>query len=467
MLEPPRPGPGRGMVDKEGAAVANEKAARAGKRRASRPVSAPLKIGLAGLGTVGVGTFRLLAERVDLIEQRCGRRVQVVAVSARDREADRGIDLEGVRWHDDARTLAAAPDVDVVAELIGGADGVALELCRQAIANGKHVVTANKALLARHGTRLAAAAEERGVSLAFEAAVAGGVPIIKALREGLAGNRVGRVYGILNGTCNYILTAMREKGREFEEVLEEAQRLGYAEADPSVDVDGVDTAHKLSILTATAFGCPVNFDGVHIEGIRHVTALDIAFARELGYHVKLLGIAGLTEHGVEQRVHPCMVALDDPIAHVDGVFNAIVVEGDAVDRAMFVGPGAGAGPAASAVVADLIDIARFRHLPAFNVPTAGLKAIAPAPMERHRGANYVRLMVVDRPGVMADVTAALRDEQVSIEAIIQRSRDPGEVVPIVMTTHETEEAAMTRALSKIARLKTLLEPPRMIRIEKL
>ncbi|MFQ5985275.1 MAG: homoserine dehydrogenase [Alphaproteobacteria bacterium] len=430
-------------------------------------MSAPLKVGLAGLGTVGVGTFRLLAEQVDLIARRCGRRVQVVAVCARDRKADRGIDLEGVRWHDDARALASDPEVEVVAELIGGADGAALELCRQAIANGKHVVTANKALLAHHGTRLAAAAEERGVSLAFEAAVAGGIPIIKALREGLAGNRVARAYGILNGTCNYILTAMRDGGREFEEALREAQRLGYAESDPTFDVDGIDTAHKLAILTAVAFGCPMNFDAVYIEGVRHVTAMDIAFARELGYHVKLLGIAGLTEDGIEQRVHPCMVSLDDPIAHVDGVFNAIVVEGASVDRAMFVGRGAGAGPTASAVVADLMDIARFRHLPAFNVPTAELKEIAPAPMERHWGACYVRLMVVDRPGVMADVTAALRDEEVSIEAMIQRGRDPGEVVPVVMTTHETEEAAMARAVANIARLRTVLEPPRMIRIEKL
>ncbi len=427
----------------------------------------PLRIGVAGLGTVGAGVVRLLGKHADLLAQRCGRRLEVVAVSARDRGRDRGIDLGAARWYDDALGLAADPGLDVVVELIGGSEGVALELCRTAIANGKHLVTANKALLAHHGTGLATAAETAGVALGYEAAVAGGIPIIKALREGLAGNAVSRVYGILNGTCNYILGAMRESGLDFADALAEAQRLGYAESDPSFDIDGVDSAHKLAILASVAFGRPLDLDAVHIEGIRNIGALDIEFARELGYHIKLLGIAGPTERGIEQRVHPCMVSEDVPLAHVDGVFNAVVIEGDFVDRTMFGGRGAGAGPTASAVVSDLADVARGQTLPVFGIPAHKLEAIPAAPMARHVGAYYIRLMVVDRPGVMADVTAALRDEQVSVEALIQRGRNPGDVVPVVLTTHETEEAAMLRAVSRIARLETVLEPPRLIRIERL
>ena len=426
-----------------------------------------LRIGVAGLGTVGVGTVRLLAEHADLLAQRCGRRLEVAAVSARERNRDRGVDVSAARWYDDAQGLAADADIDVVVELIGGADGVALDLCRAAIKAGKHVVTANKALIAGHGSELAALAESAGVALGYEAAVGGGIPIVKALREGLAANRVDRVYGILNGTCNYILSAMRESGRDFAEVLAEAQRLGYAEADPGFDVDGVDSAHKLAILASLAFGCRLDFDAVHIEGIRHISPLDIDYALELGYHIKLLGIAGLTERGLEQRVHPCMVSVDVPIAHVDGVFNAVVAEGDFVDRTMFSGRGAGAGPTASAVVADLADIARNRILPVFGIPASELAEIPAAPMENHFGAYYIRLMVVDRPGVMADVTAALRDAEVSVEALIQRGRNPGDVVPVVLTTHETEERAMRQALSRIGELDTVLEAPHMIRIEQL
>ncbi|MCH9020804.1 MAG: homoserine dehydrogenase [Proteobacteria bacterium] len=430
-------------------------------------MTGPLRIGVAGLGTVGVGTVRLLAEHADLLAQRCGRRLEVAAVSARERNRDRGVDVSEARWYDDAQGLAADADIDVVVELIGGADGVALDLCRAAIKAGKHVVTANKALIAGHGSELAALAESAGVALGYEAAVGGGIPIVKALREGLAANRVDRVYGILNGTCNYILSAMRESGRDFAEVLAEAQRLGYAEADPGFDIDGVDSAHKLAILASLAFGCRLDFDAVHIEGIRHVSPLDIDYALELGYHIKLLGIAGLTERGLEQRVHPCMVSVDVPIAHVDGVFNAVVAEGDFVDRTMFSGRGAGAGPTASAVVADLVDIARNRILPVFGIPAGELADIPAASMENHFGAYYIRLMVVDRPGVMADVTAALRDAEVSVEALIQRGRNPGDVVPVVLTTHETEERAMRQALSRIGELDTVLEAPHMIRIEQL
>ncbi|HEX7968166.1 MAG TPA: homoserine dehydrogenase [Stellaceae bacterium] len=430
-------------------------------------MQAPLKIAIAGLGTVGVGTVQLLQRNAALLERRAGRRLTISAVSARDKRRRRGVDLSSARWYDDAVAMAADPDVDVVVELIGGSDGIAREVVASALAHGKHVVTANKALLAHHGAELARLAEGRGLALAFEASVAGGIPILKALREGLAANNVLRIYGILNGTCNYILTTMRETGRDFHDVLAEAQRLGYAEADPSFDIDGVDAAHKLALLAAVAFGWAVDFQGVHVEGIRHVSALDIEFADELGYRIKLLGLARLTEHGLEQRVHACMVPRAAPIAHVDGVFNAVVVEGDFAGRVMLEGRGAGAEPTASAVVADLLDIAVGRRSPSFALPAAMLQARPTAPMARHQGAYYIRLMVVDRPGVIADVAAAMRDEQVSMEQMIQRSRAPGEAVPVVLTTHETEEAAMRRALDRIGRLGTVLEPPRMIRVEDL
>jgi homoserine dehydrogenase len=427
-------------------------------------MSKPLSIGIAGLGTVGAGVLRLLAENGDIVAARAGRPVTVGAVSARTRGRDRGVPVEGLRWHDDPVALAADPGVDVVVELIGGSDGPARALVEAAIAAGKPVVTANKALLAVHGAAIAELAEARGAALAFEAAVAGGIPAIKGLREGLAANRLRRVAGILNGTCNYILTTMREQGREFGDVLAEAQALGYAEADPSFDIDGVDAAHKLAILAALAFGRPVDFGAVHVEGIREVTALDIALAGELGYRIKLLGIAARDEAGISARVHPCMVPVAAPIARVDGVFNAVVAEGDFVGRVMLEGRGAGAGPTASAVVADLIDIARGRHTPVWG---GALDAAPALPMERHRGAYYLRLMVLDRPGVIADVTGILRDQAISLESMLQRGRAPGEAVPVVLTTHDCEEAAMRAALARIAALDAVLEKPALIRIEAL
>ena len=430
-------------------------------------MKAPLRIAVAGLGTVGAGTLQLLRANAELLERRAGNRLIPIAVSARDRGRDRGVDLSGLRWQVNAMAMATDPEIDVVVELIGGADGMALDLVRAALRNRKHVVTANKALMAHHGTELARLAEEQGVSLAFEAAVAGGIPIVKTLREGLAANHINRVYGILNGTSNYILSTMRETKRDFDEVLAEAQKLGYAEADPSFDIDGVDAAHKLALLTSVAFGTAVDLSSVHVEGIRHVSALDIEYAAELGYRIKLLGLARPTEHGIEQRVHPCMVPLKAPIASVEGVFNGIVVEGDFCGRIMLEGRGAGAQPTASAVVADIIDIAAGRRSPSFTVAASELKSQPGSPMERHRGAYYIRLMVVDRPGVIADVAAALRDERVSMEAMIQRGRAPDETVPVVMTTHEAEEAAMRRALAAIETLSTVREPPRMIRIENL
>jgi homoserine dehydrogenase len=425
----------------------------------------PLKIGIAGLGTVGSGVVKLLAEHGRLLSLRGGRRLKLVAVSARSRTKKRDIDLSGVRWEKDPLALAAAPDIDVVVELIGGSGGIAKRLAERALRNGKHVVTANKALLALHGAELAALAEERGAILAFEAAVAGGIPIIKALREGLVGNRVGRLYGILNGTCNYILTTMRETGRDFDVVLAEAQAAGYAEADPSFDVDGIDAAHKLAVLTGAAFGAKVNFAGVHVEGIRHVTSLDIGFAQELGYRIKLLGLARETPYGIEQRVHPCMVPLEAPIAHIEGVFNAVAIEGDFVGKTMFQGRGAGQGPTASAVVADIVDVARGRNMPAFVVPANKLADKKAAPMDRHVGAYYMRLMVQDRPGVIAAISKLLAAERISLESMLQRGRSDSAEVPVVLTTHETEEARMQRALARISKLKAVAEPPCLIRIE--
>jgi homoserine dehydrogenase len=425
----------------------------------------PLSVAIAGLGTVGAGVMTLLRENAEVIAARAGRPIAVTAVSARDRKRDRGVSLYGLRWYDDPVALAGDPAVDVVVELIGGAEGSARALVQAALRAGKPVVTANKALIAIHGAELAAEAEASRVPLAFEAAVAGGIPVIKALREGLSANRIGKVSGILNGTCNYILTKMREQGREFADVLAEAQKLGYAEADPSFDVDGVDAAHKLAILAALAFGRPVDFAAVHIEGIRGISALDIQYANELGYRIKLLCIATHTEHGVETRVHPAMVPAQASLARVDGVYNAVVIEGDFSGRLMLEGRGAGGGPTASAVVADLIDIARERATPAWGAASGALAYAKSLPMSAHSGEYYLRLMVVDRPGVIADVTAALRDHGISLTSMLQHGRAPGEAVPVILVTHGTGEDAMQQAAARLAALDAVLEKPALIRIE--
>jgi homoserine dehydrogenase len=430
-------------------------------------VSDPLKIGVAGLGTVGAGLLRLISDRAQDLTLRAGRSIEIAAISARDRNADRGVDISPYVWRDDPLDLARDADIDVVVELIGGSDGIAKDLSEAAFENGKHVVTANKALVAHHGTALAHGAEAAGVSFSYEAAVAGGIPIIKSLREGLAGNRLNRVYGILNGTCNYILTAMSEQGREFEDILAECQKLGYAEADPSFDIDGIDAAHKLAILASVAFGGEVNFEAVHVEGIRHISPVDMQFAEELGYRIKLLGIASIRDDGLEQRVHPCMVPADTAIAHVSGSLNAVVADGDFVGTIVHEGAGAGAGPTASAVAADIIDIARGFRVPTFGVPAKQLKTFPSVPMQKHSGAYYIRLMVVDKPGVFANIADSLRDHAVSMKSVLQRTRDPGEAVPVVMTMHETEEASMTRVLEAIDAIGAVVEPPRMIRIESL
>jgi homoserine dehydrogenase len=430
-------------------------------------MNAPLDIAVAGLGTVGAGVLKLIEANGALIARRGGRPLRVVAVAARDRKKDRGLDLSKIAWYEDASVMAREAKCDVVVELIGGSDGIARATVEAALDAGKHVVTANKALLAHLGTQLALKAEAKGLTIAYEAAVAGGIPIIKAIREGLAGNRIGRVYGILNGTCNYILTRMRKSGEAFADVLADAQKLGYAEADPSFDVDGIDAAHKLAILAGVAFGTRIDFSAVHVEGIRRIGAQDIQFARELGYRIKLLGIAELTEAGLMQRVHPCLVPLETPIAHVEDVYNAVVAEGDFVGRLVCEGRGAGAGPTASAVVADLVDIAHGRRPMTFQLPAAELAAPTRLPIAARKGSYYIRLDVTDRPGVIADVTAALRDENVSLASMLQRGRAPGERVPVVLVTHETEEAAMRRALDRISKLGAVLEDPHVVRIERL
>ncbi len=428
-------------------------------------MSAPLRIGVAGLGTVGCGTIAILEGNREVLAARCRRALVVTAVSARSRSKPRPVPMDRYRWHDDPVALAHDPEVDVVLELIGGETGAAPAVIEAALQAGKPAVTANKALLAYEGARLARLAEGAGTDLAYEAAVAGGIPIVKALRDGLAGNRTTGVVGILNGTCNYILTTMRETGRAFEDVLKEAQELGYAEAEPSLDVDGHDAAHKLALLAAIAFGIEPALDAIHVEGIRQVQAVDIAYAEELGFRIKLLGIARATERGIELRLHPCMVPVATTLAGIDGVFNAVRVESDAAGSTLYVGRGAGAAPTGSAVVADLVDLARGFRAPPFGVPAAELAPPSVASMSEHIGAYYLRLTVDDRPGVLADIAACLRDEGVSVESMIQRHRATDQPVPIVMITHETREASLSRALDRIGHLDTVREPPRMLRIE--
>ncbi len=429
------------------------------------PSADQLKVGIAGLGTVGTGVIKIISQQADILRQRTGRDIVIKGVSARDPKKLRDVDLSAFEWFGDPMRLAREADIDIYVELMGGADGIALASVEGALKRGVDVVTANKALMAAHGTRLAQVAEENNAVLAYEAAIAGGIPIVKALREGLAGNGIDRIYGILNGTCNYILTTMEKTGRPFKDVLADAQDQGYAEADPSFDIGGIDAAHKLSVLAALAFGRAVDFDAVYVEGIERIGAEDIAYASEFGYRIKLIGAAKRTAHGIEQRVHPCLVPLDTPIASVDDVYNAVVVEGDAVGQATFEGRGAGEGPTASAVTADIADIARGLRLPTFSIPAAELAPAQASPMEHHEGAYYLRLNVLDKPGVMAAITIILAEAQVSIASIIQRGRSTEEAVPIVILTHETREAVMMAALDKIRAHEAVMEEPHVIRIE--
>ncbi len=430
---------------------------------------------MAGLGTVGSGVVRMLDRRRDEIAARTGRAVEVVAVSARDRSRDRGCDLSRMRWFDDAVDLARDPGIDVFVELIGGQAGVARAAVEAALAAGKPVVTANKALLAHHGVALAALAESAGVGLYFEAAVAGGIPVVKTLREALVGNRIERVSGILNGTCNFILTKMQDEGIPFEAVLAEAQALGYAEADPTFDVDGFDTAHKLAILASLAFGVTPDPEAIHVEGIRSITLADLNAAEELGYRVKLLGVAMRTESGIEQRVHPTMVPKHWPLAQVSGVTNAVAIDGDAVALTL-VGPGAGGDATASAVVADVCDLAAGRGCAAFGVRAAALQPAGRVAIQRHEGGYYIRLAVVDRPGSAATIARHMAEQNISLESIMQhrRGRPHGgdrpdsadDPAPVVLITYATTEDAVRRAIAAIEADGVITAAPQMIRIEK-
>jgi len=424
-----------------------------------------MKIGIAGLGTVGGGVLDILSRHGDLLAARAGRPIELAAVSARNRDAKRPGNLEGVAWEGNAHALADDPRIDVVVEAIGGDNGVAKELVERALQNGKSVVTANKALIARHGAGLAALAEEKGAALRFEAAVAAGIPIVAGLRSSFAANRISRVHGILNGTSNYILTVMEETRRDFADVLAEAQALGYAEADPSFDIDGIDAAHKLAILSALAFGVKPDFDAIHVEGIRSLSAAELRYAEEFGCRIKLLAVTRLTDEGIEQRVHPAMVPKGNPIAGVSGVLNGVTVEGGFLDKCVMEGRGAGAGPTASAIVADLIEVARGDRSPAFGIPAKALQDLVPAPMDRHKGTYYLRLPVIDRPGVLADISGILRDAGVSIESLLQHGRAPGEEVSVVLTTHETEERRMRQVVERAEGLSSVLAPPVLVRIE--
>lgn len=428
-------------------------------------MSRPLRIGLAGLGTVGQGALSILQNEALLLAARCGRPLQVTAVSVRDPKKKRGVKLNGIRVERDALALATAKDVDVVVEMIGGHEGVAKKLIETAIKHKKHVVTANKALLAHHGQKLAEAAEAAGVALTFEAAVAGGIPIIDALRSGLAANRITRVAGILNGTSNYILTTMQTKRADFKGVLKEAQKLGYAEADPSFDVDGIDAGHKISILAALAFGTRPDFKSVHIEGIRRVTLLDIDYAASFGYNIKLLGIATFENGKLLQRVHPCLVPADSSLGVIDGSFNAVQVDGNAVGGVVFKGRGAGAGPTGSAIVADILAIARGETHAPFTVAAKKLKQAKAAPLAAHQGSYYLRLSLKDEPGVLAEFTREFARQGISVNSITQRGLIEGHSAQVVVITHETNEAAVAKAAASIGKLKVSVEPPVVLRIE--
>jgi len=425
----------------------------------------PLRIALAGLGTVGAGVIRLIGANGALIARRAGRPIEIVAVSARDRNKDRGVDISGFAWDDDMTAMAARGDVDVVVELVGGADGPALVLARNALAQGKALVTANKAMIAHHGLELAHTAEAAGTALKFEAAVAGGIPVVKGLREGAAANAIERIYGILNGTCNYILSTMEDTGRDFRDVLAEAQELGFAEADPTFDIEGSDAAHKLSILAAIAFGARVDFASVEAHGISRIRAADIEQAEALGYVIRLIGMAD-TETAPDgsqhlfQRVQPHLVPRDHPLAHVDGPTTAVVAEGNFSGRLLFQGAGAGDGPTASAVVADLIDIARGDVGCPFSVPVAELQGLAKADAGHRTSRAYLRFTVADRPGVLAEITAAMRDAGVSIESLLQKGRpEEGGEVLLAIVTHEGPEASVSKALALLKDSPSLTAPP--------
>ena len=416
-----------------------------------------LKIAIAGLGVVGAEVARQVINRSDELGVASGKLIQVVAVSARDRSVDRGISLDGIDWYDEAPKLAERDDIDIIVEMIGGSEGVALDLVRAALESGKHVVTANKAMIAHHGAELAQLAETNGVHLLFESAVAGGIPAVKTLREGLAGNKITRVAGILNGTCNYILSTMEATGRDFETVLADAQRLGYAEAEPSFDVDGIDAAHKLTILAAIAFGHKPDFNAVSIQGIRDVSSVDFTYAKQLGFRIKLVGVA---EPGLMPRMQTCLLPLASQLAKVNGVLNAVEFHGEPVGSVLAVGPGAGGGATSSAVLSDLIDIAAGRGgLPFGRSINTLVDANAVKNCAGPDKPFYIRLMVVDQPGVLATLTGILQKHSISVEGLLQQGRAPGNAVALVMTTHETSVVNLGIALDEMEKLPIVKAKP--------
>ncbi|KGD94350.1 homoserine dehydrogenase [Rhizobium sp. YS-1r] len=436
-------------------------------------MSDALKVGIAGLGTVGASLVRIIQNRANELTVTCGRAIEITAVTARDRNRDRGIDISGIAWFDTPEKLAAEADIDVFVELMGGANGPAANSVRAALERGLHVVTANKALLAASGVELAKIAEEKGALLNFEAAVAGGIPVIKALRESLTGNTVSRVYGIMNGTCNYILTRMEKEGLSFADCLREAQRLGYAEADPAFDIEGNDTAHKLAILTTLAFGSEIAADEIYLEGITNISIEDIRAASDLGYRIKLLGVAQKTESGIEQRVHPTMVPHDTVIAQVDGVTNAVAIESDILGELLMVGPGAGGNATASAVLGDIADIAKSRpgeqRVPVLGTPAASLAPYKRARMRSHEGGYFIRLTVADRTGVFASIATRMAENAISLESIVQRATpEAGDDSPktIILVTHATTEASIRKAVDAIKTESYLVGEPQVIRIER-
>lgn len=424
------------------------------------------RLGIAGLGIVGSGVIKMIQHHPDMIAARAGRRVEIACVSARDPKKKRDVDCSAYEWVKTPEDLIGR-HVDAIVEVMGGADGPAHDLVKAALNAGIPVVSANKALLAHHGFELSQLAEQKGAALLYEAAVAGGIPAIKALREGFAGNEIRAVYGILNGTCNYILTAMRKTGANFEEVLKQAQAKGYAEADPAFDVDGIDAGHKLCLLSALAFGVKPDFDHLKIKGIRQINSSDIAFATELGYRIKLLGIARREGDKILQILEPCLVPEGSPIGGVEDVYNAVYIDGDFVGTQLLTGRGAGSGPTASAVLSDIIDLARGLRPYVFGMPAATLKPAQWANLDDTVARYYLRLMVLDQPGVIADISAILRDENISIESLIQHGRDPEHGVPVVLTTHETRHGAMAKACAQFKAMKAVVDEPCLIRIEDL
>ena len=423
----------------------------------------PLRLGIAGLGTVGIGVVKIVKQQADLLAARTGRKIEISAISARTRDKDRGVSLKGFAWEDDPVALATRSDVDVFVELMGGSDGPAKAATEAAIAAGKDVVTANKAMLAIHGQALAEAAEAAGSVIRYEAAVAGGIPVIKTLTEGLAANRITRVMGVMNGTCNYILTRMQSAGLPYAQVFDEAAKLGYLEADPTLDVGGIDAGHKLALLASIAFGCQVNFDGVTLEGIEKITIEDIRHAADMGYRIKLLGVAQMTGRGLEQRMSPCLVPDTSPLGQLEGGTNMVVLEGDNVEQIVLRGPGAGMGPTASAVMGDVMDIARGARLPTFGQPAASLAqcqtatSATPAPY-------YMRMSLIDKPGALAKVATLLGEAGISIDRMRQYRHD-ATTAPVLIVTHKTTRDALDTALTGISRLDVLHGEPVALRIE--